>query len=423
MTESNVGFNGHALDLAISDGNIKMLGELIRTSIIEGHTAILEEYLQFATKSVHSISPGVALLAVLEAFEMQDLRGIDVSPLEVLKSVEYVCSQDAVESGRRALVRYLECQIRRRNTFFLDVDKLKESEAAGLVTDIVDAREAEVREVCQERPTEEEFASTYYGFLFLTSPSQKQDSSSNLERFLDCLNLGGEAEFRIKRSKLNPQEVLFQNTSKITERILRSVLYLNGENSGNRAKAADRLGEIGDPRAERYLVRATKDKYAWVRKAAVLALGKVRVLESPEPVVEALKDIDEDTRNSALESLVSLGCITVPYLVDILGSYNGLSHEAALELAKQSHPRSLDNVEAMIRSHACIIRISAAEALGRIGGRDAVEALERALQDGEPEVKSAARKAIEEVRGRRIGSLSPKPSYTLGTEFHGEMQD
>ena len=99
LTKPDTGFNKHELDLAISDGNIKMLGELIHASIMQGHTACLTGYIKGAIESTKSITSGVALLAILEAFGMQGLKGIDICPLEVLGSIQDLSSQDALESG------------------------------------------------------------------------------------------------------------------------------------------------------------------------------------------------------------------------------------------------------------------------------------------------------------------------------------
>jgi HEAT repeat protein len=423
LMKPNTGFNKHELDLAISDGNIKMLGELIHASITQGHIASLTGYIKGAIESTKSITSGVALLAILEAFGMQGLKGIDICPLEVLGSVQDLSSEDALESGRSRIMRHLECQVRRRNTFFLDIGELQKSEAAVLVSDIVSAREAEVRDLCKGRFTEEEFASTYYGFLVLTSPTLKRNSVLSLENLLECLNPGGKMEFRMHCSELNPEHVLFRNASRTTEEILRSILYLTCDNSNERAKAANYLGETGDPRVECYLVHATRDRYAWVRKAAVIALGRIRVLETPEAVVDVLKDVDEDTRSSALESLVSIGSPVVPSLVSILGSYNGFCHEELVEIVSKSHPRSLDSVEAMVDSHSYIVRKLAAKALGRIGGNDAVQALESAMQDEEPEIRISAQRAIKELHGRAVGHINRTPAYRGTIEFHEEIHD
>lgn len=379
LTKPDTGFNKHELDLAISDGNIKMLGELIHASIMQGHTAYLIGYIKGAIESTKSITSGVALLGILEAFGLQGLKGMDISPLDVLGSAQDLSSQDALESGRSCIMRHLECQIRRRNTFFLDIGELQKSEAAVLVSDIVNAREAEVRDLCKGHFTEEELASTYYGFLVLASPTLKRDPILSLENLLECLNPGGKTEFRMHCSKLNPEHVFFRNASRTTEEILRSILYLTCDNSNERAKAAEYLGETGDPRAECYLAHATRDRYAWVRKAAVIALGRIRVLENPKAVVDVLKDVDEDTRSNALESLVSIGSAVVPSLVSILGSYEGFSHEELLEIARKSHPRSLDSVEAMMDSHSNVVRKLAAEALRRIGGKGAIQPLESVM--------------------------------------------
>lgn len=58
----------------------------------------------------------------------------------------------------------------------------------------------------------------------------------------------------------------------------------------------------------------------------------------------------------------------------------------------------MDNLEAVLQYHSRTARALAANALGRIGDKRAISALERAMQDEEFEVRSAAQDALIEMK-------------------------
>lgn len=387
-----------ALDSAIFNFDIELLSQLIRDAATSGHLREICDYLHVAMESAHSISSGVLRVAVVSAFEMHDFRGLDADPLEILSGLQDIEPQDTIDAARRAIMSALQFQVHRRNTFFLAVDRLHSSEAAVLVKDIINARRTELEELCHGSPTLEQLAATYYGFQFLTSQIRKSELGEDAQKLFECLELNTAQDVKVPSDVLRPEEVLFRNVSVQTDELLRNILYLTGYNSDERAKSAARLGELADPRAEPYLSQATRDEYSWVRKAAVSALGQIRFLEDPGCVVDVLKDFDEGTRNAALESVCSVGPRTVPLLLDILDNYRGVSYPEAIEAAKKSHPRALDNLEALLQYHSRTARALAANALGRIGGKRAISALERATQDEESEVRSAAQDALIEMK-------------------------
>ncbi len=257
--------------------------------------------------SAHSISSGVLRVAVVSAFEMYDFKVLDVDPLEILSGLQDLEPQDMIESARRAIMSALEFQVHRRNTFFLAVDRLHSSEAAVLVKDIINARRTELEELCHSSPTLEQLAATYYGFQFLTSQIRRSELGEDTQKLFECLELDTAQDVKVPSNALKPEAVVFRNVSAQTDELLRNTLYLTGYDSGERAKSAACLGELADPRAGLYLSKATRDEYSWVRKAAVSALGRIRFLEDPGCVVDVLKDLDEGTRNAALESVCSVG--------------------------------------------------------------------------------------------------------------------
>ena len=76
----------------------------------------------------------------------------------------------------------------------------------------------------------------------------------------------------------------------------------------DRAKAANGLGVLGDPRAIEHLLLATKDEYAYVRAEAAFGLGRLRALSAEKRLRElAVDDWDAGVRGRAKEALDWLG--------------------------------------------------------------------------------------------------------------------
>jgi hypothetical protein len=76
----------------------------------------------------------------------------------------------------------------------------------------------------------------------------------------------------------------------------------------DRAKAANGLAVLGDPRAIEHLLVATKDEYAYVRAEAAFGLGRLRALSAEKRLRElAVDDWDAGVRGRAKEALDWLG--------------------------------------------------------------------------------------------------------------------
>lgn len=392
----NKGFPEYAFDSAISSLDLETLSDLIREAVANGYSREIAVYLQKATDQ--SGNNPLLQIALLTTLKMQALKGLDFDMHGLFSRLQGIEPHDFLDVARRIIMSEFKTHVRNGNTFFLSVERLYTSEAAVSIKDIIDARRSELELLCSRNPTMEELAATYYGFQFLTAGIRENEAIEGLDRLFECLGLHVIYNVPFASNTLDPNKVVFRNVSASLDELLRNILLLTSYNSERRAKATTRLGELRDPRAEPYLAKATKDQYSWVRKPAVLALGQIRLLEDPKCVVDALKDADEGTRNTALDSVVSIGSNTVPYLLDILEMYRGLSYSDSLEAVKKTHPRALDNLDAMLQYHSRTARVLAAKALGKIRDPRSIPALERALLDTEPEVSSAAECALAEIR-------------------------
>ena len=76
----------------------------------------------------------------------------------------------------------------------------------------------------------------------------------------------------------------------------------------DRARAANALGVLGDPRAVEHLLQATHDEYPYVRAEAAFGLGRLKALQAEKRLRElAQDDWDAGVRGRAKEALDWLG--------------------------------------------------------------------------------------------------------------------
>jgi hypothetical protein len=76
----------------------------------------------------------------------------------------------------------------------------------------------------------------------------------------------------------------------------------------DRARAANALGVLGDPRAIEHLLLATKDEYPYVRAEAAFGLGRLKALQAEQCLRELAKeDWDAGVRGRAKEALERIG--------------------------------------------------------------------------------------------------------------------
>ncbi|WP_257461208.1 HEAT repeat domain-containing protein [Archangium lipolyticum] len=160
--------------------------------------------------------------------------------------------------------------------------------------------------------------------------------------------------------------------------------------------------DVSSPDAREELVAGLHDESWRVRRAAAEGLTRLPEREAVvERLVSVLGERDETgARNAAAESLSAMGEHAVGPLVrlllhpdpdqrkfaaDILGQLGRLEAEDAL-------------VRAMVEDVDLNVRVAAAEALGRMGGRVAARALERILHDPEPLLQLSALESLAALR-------------------------
>jgi len=162
-----------------------------------------------------------------------------------------------------------------------------------------------------------------------------------------------------------------------------------------RRSVARALGELGDPRASSALLLALRDNDESVRIAALVALGRLHDKQATLAIVSLLHDDPrQPVRAAALGALAHIPSPEgLEALVAALGSDNPDSstspvRSALAEVGARAVPRLL---ECLVGQPSPRLADGCALALGEIGSRRAVHAIESALRRGVVRPRAALR--------------------------------
>ena len=172
---------------------------------------------------------------------------------------------------------------------------------------------------------------------------------------------------------------------------------LEDPDSDVRDAAALALGKIGDRRAVPALVLALKDEVTSVRRIASASLFRIdpdwvslpETRAAAEQLKLAIQDAEPAVRFFVAQLLVNLGELSPDALI-------GLTPEDQLASPAIKRRRMATNLfVAMLEDRDRDIRQAAAEALGRLGGDLARQALTRAGNDPDGDVAAATQMALQ----------------------------
>ena len=158
------------------------------------------------------------------------------------------------------------------------------------------------------------------------------------------------------------------------------IILLKSPYQLDREKAADYLGDIGDPKAVPALIESLSDPViSWV---AAESLGKIGDKRAVQPLIAALGSDEKWLRRNAATALGLLG-----------------DPAAVLPLMKLLSDRKHD------------VRQAAAAALGNLGGKESVSALQLLASDPDEKVRKAASASIEQIeREKNVANDDQHPS-------------
>jgi HEAT repeat protein len=168
-----------------------------------------------------------------------------------------------------------------------------------------------------------------------------------------------------------------------------------------RLKAAETLGELGEPRLVGPLIAGLNDSHPQVQSAVAEALGKMGK-PAMRPLIAALRDSNEQLRSGAAKALGELGDTRVvePLIGALKDSKASVRKEVAEALGRLGGPRTVQVLLKALRDSNRTVRSTAARALGNLG-EPAVDSLIAALKNNDQRVRSGAAKAL----GKAVGEL------------------
>jgi HEAT repeat protein len=160
--------------------------------------------------------------------------------------------------------------------------------------------------------------------------------------------------------------------------------------------------DVFQPEAREVLVQGLHDESWRVRRAATSGFLRLPGRSAAvERLIAVLGERDETgARNAAAEALVGMGATAVAPLVRLLGHADPDQRKFAADILGQLARTEAEDalVSALLEDADLNVRVAAAEALGRVGGRGAARALERTLNDAEPLLRLSALDSLASLR-------------------------
>lgn len=153
----------------------------------------------------------------------------------------------------------------------------------------------------------------------------------------------------------------------------------------------DKIGGYGINLFQRHV----KDKDEDVRKMIADILGSIHGPASEKMLIEMLKDPCSNVRSSAAEGLGRVGdSSAVEALIALLNDEDWVALFAAGALGRIRDRRAIRPLMCLVSSDKIDLQIAAIEAVGQIGGEEAVDGLMEAMDSADPEAVHAAVKGI-----------------------------
>jgi hypothetical protein len=183
---------------------------------------------------------------------------------------------------------------------------------------------------------------------------------------------------------------------------------LSSESPGHARRAVRLLGDMQNPEAVELLARRIGHEDSAVRREVARALARIRSPRAIQVLAEALRGPSE----MALFAAAGLGTVKHPEAVRALlgavqeqkGRPPELRREAIRNLGRLGDAAAIPVLREILaqapwlgRKRARTLRVSAAEAIGKIGGAEALEALQEQTRRGDAQLRQACREILREL--------------------------
>ena len=183
------------------------------------------------------------------------------------------------------------------------------------------------------------------------------------------------------------------------------VAQLKAKSPENRVEAAEALGASKDARAVDALLVALRDRNSDVRRSSAISLGKIADRKAAPGLIGATGDLDDLVRDTAADSLGAIGAPAVEALLAAAKAPGWrVRSGAAKALGIIKDARAVPALLALLTDSNDEVAAMASGALSGMGG-PAVEALKRAFDSANPELRYAAGAALAEARPPEVDFL------------------
>jgi len=200
------------------------------------------------------------------------------------------------------------------------------------------------------------------------------------------------------RPDMRPELRKLYDSLGLTERYMKQLE--KSSKWAERTAAARALGQLGAVEAIPMLVAAMRDPHEdaqTVKLAAAQALGFMQAERAIPMLIEQLRELDELASPRLAELLVSFGDEALPQLHTALEDESHLNAQvwAAQILGRIGSSASVPRLVPRLTDRSERVRVSATEALGRIGDKQAVhDLIQVAMRDPVPPVRAEAARAL-----------------------------
>jgi HEAT repeat protein len=194
---------------------------------------------------------------------------------------------------------------------------------------------------------------------------------------------------------------------------------LNDINQWVRIVAAEALGQIADERATQKLIFGLNDDSIWVRRASVVALGQIGDEEAIPPLMNRLLDPPnskwpEELRDAIAQALGAIGEPALQTLIHALDDPDPwVSCAAARALGQIGDPQAIAPLAALTKTDQSTVRSFATQALAKIADVRAVRAALTTDEAPRAFWKLMALKEIDESTLQQLQGLLNDPDARI----------
>jgi HEAT repeat protein/beta-lactamase regulating signal transducer with metallopeptidase domain len=169
-----------------------------------------------------------------------------------------------------------------------------------------------------------------------------------------------------------------------------------------RETALQALVQLRDPAIFEPLLQALTDAAADVREHAAFGLGQMRDKRAVEPLTRALKDQNGDVREQAAFALGQIRdrSAVAGLMAALKDSDDDVREQAVFALGQLRDPAAVDALAAATRDGKPDVRQQAVFALGQLRDPRSIEPLVSALKDADADVRQQAAFALGQIRER-----------------------